>query len=84
LNLEEDLKEHGLDGLGYASSWARQFIDYYSKFSWLDGFAKINVIAMQKILAKFDNVIFDKKNSNICQKLNNFISKLHLPNEEHC
>jgi SPX domain protein involved in polyphosphate accumulation len=60
LNLEEDLKEHDLDGLGYASSWVRQFAEYYSKLSWLDGFAKINIIAVQKIIKKFDKIIFNE------------------------
>lgn len=76
LNLEDDLKEHGLDGLGYASSWARQFMEFYSKLSWLDGFAKINVIAMQKILKKFDKLLFDQEESQVVMKLGDFIKNL--------
>lgn len=65
LNLEEDLKEHSLDGLGYASSWARQFAEFYSKLSWLDGFAKINVTAIQKILKKCEKLVFNNGTSGL-------------------
>jgi len=82
LNLEQDLKEHGLDGLGYASSWARLFIEYYSKLSWLDGFAKINMIAMQRILMKFDHVVFSQRNSIFYQKLDQFLKSLQISDDE--
>lgn len=84
LDLKADLKEHGLDGLGYSSSWARQFIEFYSKFSWLDGFAKINCIAVQKILKKFDKLIFHKPESRLTTKLENFIKMLKLSHPDGC
>lgn len=84
LNLESDLKEHGLDGLGYASSWARQFAEFYSKFSWLDGFAKINIVAMQKIQLKFDGILFNANNSELYNKLSAFLKTLQIAEENGC
>mmetsp|Transcript_18043 Transcript_18043/g.20202 ORF Transcript_18043/g.20202 Transcript_18043/m.20202 type:complete len:250 (+) Transcript_18043:22-771(+) len=84
LNLEEDLKEHSLDGLGYSSSWSRQFVEFYSRLSWLEGFAKINIVAMQKILLKFENILFGTKESTFHQKLNEFILKLKLHQDKEC
>ena len=82
LDLKEDLREQRLDGLGYSSSWARQFSDFYSKFAWLDGFGKINIVGMQKILLKLDKNIFDVKSSNIMNTLNAFLETLSLSNED--
>ena len=84
LDLAHDLKTHGVDGLGYASSWARQFVEFYSKFSWLASFSKINIIAIQKIHSKLDKLIFDQDNSRIDRKLDQFISNLELSNHEEC
>lgn len=83
-NLREDLKEHNLDGLGYSSSWARQFIEFYSKLSWLDGFAKINITAMQKLLLKFDKIIFQGQNNHFSTKLNCFVRELPLHFDKGC
>lgn len=82
LDLKNDLKEHGLDGLGYSSSWARQFAEFYSKFSWLDGFAKINIAAMQKILLKFDKMVLEVKSGDVYNKLNSFIKTLKIAHED--
>lgn len=78
LNLKEDLIEHGLDGLGYASSWARQFVEFYSKLSWLDGYAKINLTAMQKILTKLNQHVFDRMGSHIYNKIDAFLAKMKI------
>jgi len=84
INLHEDLKLYDIDGLGYSSSWSRKFVEYYSKFSWLDGFAKINIVAMQKILLKFDKTLFLVKESKFNRKLNEFIHTLPLSEEKGC
>jgi len=84
LHLEQELLEHGIEGVGYSTSWVRLFIEFYSKIAWLDGFAKINMIAIQRILMKFDNVVFDQKNSRIYQKLTEFIHSLEVSKEEGC
>lgn len=84
LNLKEDLKEHNLDSLGYSSSWSRQFVEFYSRISWLEGFAKINLIAMQKILLKIDKVILDVKQSKFYHKLLAFIHQLALSKDKGC
>lgn len=82
LDLKEDLREQRLDGLGYSSSWARQFAEFYSKFAWLDGFAKINIVGMQKILLKLDKMVFEVKSSNMFNTLNAFLKTLTLSNED--
>ena len=82
INLDEDLKEQRLDGLGYSSSWARQFTEFYSKLAWLDGFAKINNVAIQKILIKFDNILFEQKSSDMYKNLSTFIKDLNLAHED--
>ena len=83
LNLEQDLKEHTLDELGYSSSWARQYVEFYTRFSWLDGFSKINLIAMQKILLKFDQII-DDENETLKHKYEIFMKSLRLSNDDYC
>jgi len=82
MNLEGDLKGHNLDALGYSSSWSRQFVEFYSKLSWLEGYSKINIIAMQKILLKFDNVLFSVTESHFHKKLNTFINDLPLHQDQ--
>lgn len=84
LDLEEDMRQHSKDGSGYASSWARQFAEYYSKLSWLDGFGKINVTAIQKILNKFKKIMSSQGNSGIYDKLNKFAHELPLNSSEGC
>lgn len=73
---------HKLDGLGYSASWARQFAEFYSKLAWLDGFAKINHVAMQKILIKFDNLLFETKSSDMFTNLSTFVKELELAHED--
>ena len=83
-NLMEDLKEHNLDGLGYSSSWARQFVEFYAKFSWLEGFAKINIVAMQKLLNKIEKILFDQAHSDFMKKMEEFIHGLELYADQEC
>ena len=83
-NLEDDLKEHNLDELGYSSSWARKFAKFYSKLSWLQGFAKINVVAMQKIADKIHAVLFDSDNDEIQMKLQLLVKNMEIHHGEEC
>lgn len=50
----------------------------------MDGFAKINIVAMQKILLKLDTVVFAVKESNFHKKLNEFLHELPLQSDEGC
>ena len=56
------------DEIDFATNWERPYIQLYTRLRWLNAFARINYIAIQKSIQKFmksyyaitDNVL-DKK-----------------------
>lgn len=49
------------DELEYATNWVRVFTYAYQHLKWLNSFAEINELAMNKIIKKFSKEFFDKE-----------------------
>lgn len=55
------------DELEFATNWRRVFVEVYQKLKWLNSYAKINEVAIQKILLEFADAHFELKD-NIIEK----------------
>lgn len=51
------------DEFEFATNWRRVFMNIYQHLKWLNAYALINYIAMQKILKKFVKTHFDLKDN---------------------
>jgi hypothetical protein len=64
---------HAKDELEFATNWRRSFTQIYQHLKWLNAFALINEIAMQKIIKKFMKVHFELSDNVIDKKLRAYI-----------
>ena len=61
------------DEFEYATNWSRVFSDIYQHLKWLNAFAEINQIAMEKVLMKFSGVYFEDKENSLHYDLKSYI-----------
>jgi len=61
------------DALEFATNWRRVFMEMYTQLKWLNAYAVINELAMQKIVKKFMKEHFDLKDNVIDKNLTAFI-----------
>ena len=66
------------DELEFATNWRRGFLDLYKHFKWLNAYALINELAMQKILKKFMKNYFENKDNIIDKNLTQLIKSKRL------
>lgn len=57
------------DELEFATNWMRVFVDIYKRIKWLNAFAVINEVAMQKSVQKFTQALFEINDNVIDKKL---------------
>lgn len=76
-NFNLDSKKVGnvKDELELATNWTRVFNNVYQNLKWLNAYATINQIAMQKILKKFVKEHFQLKDNVIDKNLLAFINQ---------
>lgn len=76
-NFNLDSKKVGnvKDELELATNWTRVFMNVYQNLKWLNAYATINQIAMQKILKKFVKEHFQLKDNVIDKNLLAFINQ---------
>lgn len=70
------------DELEFATNWRRVFIEIYQQFKWLNSFATINNLAMQKILKKFMKEHFEMKDNVVDKKIKDFISEKEFSHKQ--
>ena len=61
----------------FATNWRRVFINIYQHLKWLNSYAVINELAMQKILKKFVKEHFEVKDNIIDKNLTDLIKSKH-------
>ena len=65
--------QHAKDEFEFATNWRRVFMDIYQHLKWLNAYAEINYIAMQKIVKKFSKTHFEIKDNVIDKGLFKYI-----------
>lgn len=60
----------------FATNWPRVFVDQYQRIKWLNAFAVINEIALQKSLINFSTVFFEIDDNVIDKQLLQSIQNL--------
>ena len=63
------------DELEFATNWRRVFYEIYQNVKWLNAYAMINHVAMQKILKKFVKEHFEHKDNIIEKTIIQYINK---------
>lgn len=64
-------------------SWKRAFQQIYTKYNWLNSFAQINQIAIQRLLSEIAlNLLQLGNNSHFTHQFNQFITGLPLENKK--
>ena len=64
------------DEFEYATNWMRVFVTLYQNLKWLNAYAEINELAMQKIVKKFKKEMFMSKKADVLvDDLKEFISQ---------
>lgn len=61
------------DELEFATNWSRVFSDIYQHLKWLNAYADVNLLAMQKVLKEFQESHFDEKNFKLFEDLTRFV-----------
>lgn len=63
------------DELEIATNWRRVFIDIYRQLKWINSFATINNLAMEKILKKYLKEHFELKDNVVDKNIREFITQ---------
>lgn len=62
------------DELEYATNWQRAFLNLFTRLKWLNAFAQINYIALQKSLKKFMKAYFVLEDNVIDKQIQKYIN----------
>jgi hypothetical protein len=62
------------DELEYATNWQRAFLNLFTRLKWLNAFAQINYIALQKSLKKFMKAYFELEDNVIDKQIQKYIN----------
>lgn len=65
---------HAKDELEFATNWRRVFSNIYQDLKWLNAYALINHIALQKILKKFMKENFEQKDNVVDKTILSYIN----------
>ena len=71
------------DEFEFATNWRRVFMNIYQRLKWLNAFALINYIAMQKIIKKFVKTHFEFKDNVIDKGLLKYIQSKNMIHREN-
>jgi len=61
------------DELEFATNWSRVFVNIYQHLKWLNAYAIINEVAIQKIVKKFKKEFFEISDNIIDKKIDAYL-----------
>jgi hypothetical protein len=68
------------DELEFATNWSRVFVNIYQHLKWLNAYAIINEVAIQKILKKFRKEFFEISDNTMDKQIEHYLNSKMFSN----